>query len=120
MMANDLLLVGSIPLETVEEVFTEFGGRLGPHLASLPDGEVGPRSHWISRVHYQVLANHSQLDVVQTPALVDGVERLRERLVQLHPYEVPEVVVLSVDADSSHRPYVDWVRAASHTRLRTG
>ncbi len=76
MIANDLLLVGSIPLETVEEVFTEFGGRLGPHLASLPDGEVGPRSHWISRVHYQVLANHSQIDIVQTPALVDGVERL--------------------------------------------
>jgi periplasmic divalent cation tolerance protein len=47
---------------------------------------------------------------------VDGVERLRERLVQLHPYEVPEVVVLSVDAESSHRPYVDWVRAASHTQ----
>jgi hypothetical protein len=75
-MANDLLLVGSIPRDTVEDVFTEFGGSLGPHLASLPDGEVGPRSHWISRVHYQVLANHSQIDVVQTPSLVDGVERL--------------------------------------------
>lgn len=75
-MANDLLLVGSIPLETVEQVYTDFGGPLGPHLASLPDGEVGPRSHWISRVHYQVLANHSQLETVQTPALVDGIERM--------------------------------------------
>ncbi len=40
----------------------------------------------------------------------DGVDALREALVELHPYDVPEVVVLTVDAAASHGPYVDWVR----------
>ena len=40
-MARDLLLVGSIPLDTPEQVFCRFGGPLGPYLAYMPDGEVG-------------------------------------------------------------------------------
>ena len=38
-----------------------------------------------------------------------GIERLRERLVELHPYDVPEVLVL--DVQDGHMPYLDWVRA---------
>ena len=34
-------------------------------------------------------------------------EALRERLVALHPYEVPEVIALPVEA--GHAPYLDWV-----------
>jgi len=46
----------------------------------MPDGEVGPRRHWISRVHYQVLAAHPQLDIVQRPGPDEnGVERLFPR-----------------------------------------
>jgi hypothetical protein len=42
----------------------------------MPDGEVGPRRHWISRVHYQVLAAHPELEIVQRPAPDEhGVER---------------------------------------------
>jgi hypothetical protein len=33
-----------------------FGGPLGAHLHSLPNGEVGWRRFWITRVHFQVLA----------------------------------------------------------------
>lgn len=36
-------------------------------------------------------------------------ERVRERVVELHPYEVPEVLVLAVE--QGHEPYLDWVRA---------
>jgi periplasmic divalent cation tolerance protein len=36
------------------------------------------------------------------------VSALRERAVELHPYEVPEVLVLEVG--SGHVPYLDWVR----------
>lgn len=43
----------------------------------------------------------------------ERVEAVRDAIIELHPYEVPEVVVLSVDADRSHRPYVEWVRAES-------
>lgn len=38
---------------------------------------------------------------------------LRERLLELHPYDVPEVVVLDVDSSASSNDYVDWVRAST-------
>src|SRR4030088_3187879 len=75
-MADELLLVGSIPLDTPKDVFEAFGAPLGRYLSAMPDGEVGPRRHWISRVHYQVLAAHPELEVLQRPAADEnGVER---------------------------------------------
>src|SRR5262245_17424947 len=41
-------LVGSIGLDTVEEVFRTVGATLGPYLRRVPDGEVGGRKLWIS------------------------------------------------------------------------
>ncbi len=41
-------LVGSIGLDTVDEVFATVGRLLGPHLRRIPDGEVGGRRQWIS------------------------------------------------------------------------
>ena len=79
MKHDHLMLVGSVPLETAESVFTAFGAPLGEHMCAVPDGEVGPRTHWISRVHYQVLALHPGLEVVNRPRLEDGVERLNPR-----------------------------------------
>jgi hypothetical protein len=67
-VSGELLLVGSIPLDTPKDVFETFGPPLGQYLFAMPDGEVGPRRHWISRVHYQVLAAHPELEVVQRPA----------------------------------------------------
>ena len=44
---------------------------------------------------------------------------LRERLVALHPYELPELVALP--AVDGHAPYLDWVRAhAAGDGSRTG
>jgi hypothetical protein len=78
-MAQDVLLVGSVPLDSVEEVFRSFGKPLGEALATMPDGEVGPRRHWISRVHYQVLSGHAELETVRRPQPENGVERLNPR-----------------------------------------
>lgn len=39
----------------------------------------------------------------------DAAEQLRIRLIELHPYEVPEVVAL--DVRDGHEPYLDWVRS---------
>jgi hypothetical protein len=78
-MNDKLLLVGSIPLDTVQDVFETFGAPLGRAMAAIPDGEVGPRRHWISRVHYQVLAAHPELDIVRRPKPDNGVERLSPR-----------------------------------------
>jgi len=44
-----------------------------------------------------------------TKTTSEAVERLRERLVELHPYEVPEVLALAVSG--GHSPYLDWVGA---------
>jgi hypothetical protein len=75
-MNNELLLVGSIPLETAKDVFRTFGKPLGKYLTSMPDGEVGFRRHWISRVHFQVFAIHPDIEVLRRPRPDDGVERL--------------------------------------------
>jgi hypothetical protein len=45
----------------------------------MPDGEVGPRRHWISKIHYQVLSGHPELETVRRPQPDDGVERLYPR-----------------------------------------
>lgn len=47
------------------------------------------------------------LMVLKTTA--SGVDRLKLRLVELHPYEVPEV--LAIEPSDGHLPYLDWVRA---------
>ena len=51
-MAGDLLLIGSIPLDTPEQVFRRVGAPLGPYLAYMPDGEVGDRRYWIDEIAY--------------------------------------------------------------------
>ena len=37
-------------------------------------------------------------------------EQLRKTLVELHPYDVPEVVALPVER--GHSPYLDWIDAS--------
>ena len=41
-------LVGSIGLDTVDDVFRTVGETIGPYLRRVPDGEVGGRKLWIS------------------------------------------------------------------------
>lgn len=41
-------------------------------------------------------------------ARADRLERLGQRLAELHPYEVPELLVLPVDRGLG--PYLDWIR----------
>jgi hypothetical protein len=67
-MADELLLVGSVPLDTVEQVFRTLGPPLGPHLAYMPDGEVGERRYWIDGIAYRVLNGHPELETLRRPA----------------------------------------------------
>lgn len=39
----------------------------------------------------------------------DRFEGMRRRIVELHPYEVPEV--LALDVERAHEPYLDWLAA---------
>jgi hypothetical protein len=78
-MGENLLLVGSVPLDTVEDVMRTFGGALARHLPALPDGEVGERRSWVNRLSYQIFNGHLDLETVKRPKPVDGVEQLLPR-----------------------------------------
>jgi hypothetical protein len=77
-MARELLLVGSIPLDTAEQVFRTFGAALGQWLDYLLDGEIGERRYWIDGLAYRVLNGHPEIETLRRPAPdQDGVERWR-------------------------------------------
>ncbi len=78
-MGNSLLLVGSVPLDSVEEVMRTFGGALGRYLPAVPDGEVGERRSWVNRLGYQIFNGHLDLDTIRRPKPIDGVEQLLPR-----------------------------------------
>jgi len=79
-MGTNLLLVGSVPLRTVEDVMTMFGGALGAHLPAIPDGEVGERRSWVLRLSYQIFNGHIDLDTTKRPArAADGREQMMPR-----------------------------------------
>ena len=48
---GDVLLVGSVPLDTVDDVMTTCAGRLGGRLYAMPDGEVGDVRRGSQRCH---------------------------------------------------------------------
>jgi hypothetical protein len=75
-MGDNLLLVGSVPLDSVEEVMRVFGGALAKHLPAIPDGEVGERRSWVNRLSYQIFNGHMDLETIRRPKPVDGVEQL--------------------------------------------
>ena len=70
--ANDVLLVGSLPLESAREVFQTCATALGNHLKALPDGEVGARKSWIQCQAKLVFDGHPALETVTRPKSSDG------------------------------------------------
>ena len=58
-MSDKVLMVGSVPLDaTAEDVFTTFGGPLGPFLDAIPDGEIDDRRYWTMRLCFRVFNGH--------------------------------------------------------------
>ena len=79
-MHNELLLVGSVPLDTAEEVFRALAAPLGKWLAYVPDGEIGERQYWVDGFAYRVLNGHQDLETIRRPAPDEGgVERWKPR-----------------------------------------
>jgi hypothetical protein len=79
MSHKELLLVGSVPFDTVEEVMTQFGGPLGRYLPAVPDGEVGERRSWVNRFCYLLFNGHADLETLKRPKPINGVEQLLPR-----------------------------------------
>lgn len=65
-------LVGSVPRNTIEEVFEICASELGDYLVSLPDGEVGDRADYNTFVAYRVLDPHPDLETVAKPRMAEG------------------------------------------------
>jgi hypothetical protein len=63
--AERLHLIGSIPLDSSEQVFRIVTGALGPYLKRLPDGETGERSRWVY-FQRQMLLDHPAMEIDPT------------------------------------------------------
>ena len=57
---------------------------------------------------WQGAVEHDSEALIVFKTTTDGARRLVDRVPELHPYEVPEVLVLPVEA--GHGAYLDWVR----------
>lgn len=66
-MTGSVLLVGSVPLDTAEEVFRTCARELGAHVTCLPDGEVGDRTIWVIFQAYRIFHEHAQLVTLHQP-----------------------------------------------------
>lgn len=71
-------------------------------------GNIVPGLTSIYRWEGEVARDAEVLIVLKT--VEDVVPRLTERVVELHPYEVPEVLVLPIEA--GHDAYLAWVRGS--------
>ena len=58
--------------------------------------------------------DHSLEYVLMMKTTASRVDALRERLVELHPYEVPEFVVLPIEGGSE--AYLKWIRESTAAR----
>jgi periplasmic divalent cation tolerance protein len=56
----------------------------------------------------KVTTDREELLLIKTTA--GRFEAMKERLLQLHPYDLPEVLALATGP--AHEAYVDWVRAS--------
>lgn len=68
-------------------------------------GNLIPRVRSIYRWQGEVHDDEESLVVFKTTN--GAAEGLRDRIVALHPYECPEVLI--VNTDGGHEPYLSWV-----------
>ena len=76
MSEKDLLMLGSVPLETPEEVFQVCGRTIGEYLPWMPDGETDERIWWVNMLAYRVYHGHPDIETMKRPPRDDnGVEK---------------------------------------------
>lgn len=72
-MSKDLLLVGSIPLETEEQVLLTCGHTVGNFVPCLSDGEPGDRSYWIAYLAYRFFHGNPGVETLHRPPPINGI-----------------------------------------------
>ena len=61
-VSGNVMLVGSLPYESVEQAMRAAAEGLRGHVFMLPDGEVGERLNWVGFLRSDVFSNHPQLE----------------------------------------------------------
>jgi periplasmic divalent cation tolerance protein len=103
-MTETMVVLVTVPNAEVAE---KLGDTLvGERLAACVSIVAGVRS--IYRWQGKIEKDAELLCVCKTTR--DGFERLRARVVELHPYELPEVVALPIEV--GHAPYLEWLKAS--------
>ena len=64
-MKKPVHLVGSVAMDTCEEVFERLSESVGPYISRIPDGETGNRSRWIA-FQREILIEHPDIEVDPT------------------------------------------------------
>src|SRR3954453_4495232 len=72
---SDLLLVGSLPVESAEEAFRHGAKYFGDLTFALSDGETGPRKGWVSYDREQLLRPNPGIEALEDTAPPPGVPR---------------------------------------------
>ena len=83
-MKKELLLVGSVPLDTPEEVFRTCSKAIGHLVPALPDGESVDRSLWIIMLAYRVFHGHPDIETIKRPPPRGGVRTGGRRTARNH------------------------------------
>ena len=69
---KDVLLVGSVPGESVEGVMRSCTGGAGDLLSMLPDGELGNRSTWVLFLATTLYDQHADIETLMRPRSAPG------------------------------------------------
>jgi hypothetical protein len=80
-VSSELLLVGSLPVDSTEAAFRAGAEHFGDLVFALPDGETGPRAAWVGYEREQLARPNPDVVVVEETASPTGIPR--------HAYETP-------------------------------
>ncbi len=97
-VTSDLLLVGSLPVESTEEALRSGAELFGDLGFALPDGETGPRRAWVGYERERLVRPAAGIEVLEETASPTGIPR--------HAYETP---VFGVRAGAEPR-FESWPR----------
>jgi periplasmic divalent cation tolerance protein len=100
-MTGALVVLSAVA--SAEDAFRIAEALVERELAACVNVLPGVRSFY----RWKGMLQHDDERLLVIKTRVERFEALREALVALHPYELPEVVALPVSA--GHPPYIDWI-----------
>jgi len=96
---SELLLVGSLPVDSTEQAFRLGAELFGDLVFALPDGETGPRAAWVGYERERLVRPNPGVEVVHETESPTGIPR--------HAYETP---VFAIRAGVTELSWDSWPR----------